>query len=560
MMDSSNQLYVYPSDGPGSLPIQEKFIGAQNYRSSKRSIEIGLSTKRKLGFVKVIQQEESQKDVFNSGLPVIESTALLSKSVGKDKCSMCDFKWHPPDKCWEKVVYPVWHYKYKNQGRTNQSSGDCTDDELEFVAGMICLNAATNNALFYWILDTGATYHMTPYYRDMINAKILELLPKITLPNRDSSEITQFGQVRLQNGIVLKDVLCVHTFKFSLLSVPKLTKDNNCVAIFFLNLCVIHDLRTRKVQGLGRKIGGLYHLLNVSTDQVVAKLRMEVKNSTSLFSCLAGFEEAVKDPGWCDVMNAELRALEENGTWELVDLPPNKKVIVQGNRQMRGVDYDETFAPVAKMVIVRSLLAVAAMQGWDITQMNVSNAFLHGDLFDDVYMYLTMGYVRKGDNIQDSKLSTSKVCKLKKSLYGLNQAPRQWFAKLSNALLSFGYKQSKADYSLFTKTNAEGFTAVLVYVDDLMITGSDSTQIDLLKSQLRSQFYMKDLGALHYFWGLEVTKADFGLFVAQKKYTLEMLQDDGVLNSRPYKLPMDPNLKLHADVGTPLQDPEVYRS
>ncbi|GJS03979.1 kinase-like domain, phloem protein 2-like protein [Tanacetum coccineum] len=299
-MDSSNPLYVHPSDGRGSLPIQEKLVGAQNYRSWRRSIEISLSTERKLGFVKdtiprpvslpvtpenavvravnavneeldsmttlprlstitpemfvflsavekqkeeqrlfqflnVIQQEESQKDVFSTSLPVIETTALLSKSGGKDKCSICGFKWHPPDKCM----------------KPGATSGDCTDDELEFVA---------------------------------------EILPKITLPNRDSSEITQIGQVRLKNGILLKDVLCVPTLKFSLLFVPKLTKDNNCVAIFFPTFCMIQDLRTRKVQGLGRKIGGQYHLLNVPIDQVDAKLWIEVENSVngSLFSCFVG--------------------------------------------------------------------------------------------------------------------------------------------------------------------------------------------------------------------------------------------------------------------------------
>nr|GEX58620.1 cysteine-rich RLK (receptor-like protein kinase) 8 [Tanacetum cinerariifolium] len=236
----------------------------------------------------VIQQEDYQKDVFNSGLPVIESTVLLSKIIGKDKCSICGFKWYPPDKCWEKVGYPVWHHKnVLKDMKPEASSGDCTDDELEFVAGMICLNVATNNALFYWRLDTGATDYMTPYCRDMTNAKILEILPKITLPNRDSSEITQIGQVRLQNGIVLKDALCVPTLKFSILFVPKLTKDNNCVAILFPNFCVIQDLGTRKVQGLGRKIGGMHHLLNVPIDHLDAKLKMEVVNSTSLFSCSA---------------------------------------------------------------------------------------------------------------------------------------------------------------------------------------------------------------------------------------------------------------------------------
>ncbi|GKC34074.1 cysteine-rich receptor-like protein kinase 8 [Tanacetum coccineum] len=170
------------------------------------------------------------------------------------------------------------------------STGDCTDDELEFVVGMICLNAATNNALFYWIIDTGASNHMTPFCKDMINAKILETLPKITLPNGDSSKITQIGQVQLKNDILLKDVLCVPTFKFSLLLVSKLTKDNNCIAIFSPNFYVIQDLRTRRVQGLGRKIGGMYHLLNVLMDQVDAKLRIDVENSVnySLFSYSAG--------------------------------------------------------------------------------------------------------------------------------------------------------------------------------------------------------------------------------------------------------------------------------
>nr|GEY16982.1 retrovirus-related Pol polyprotein from transposon TNT 1-94 [Tanacetum cinerariifolium] len=660
-------------------------------------MEKSLSTKRKLGFVKGTIPKPVVLPVTTENSVARATNATNIKMW--DTCNNLVISWIMSSvlKVWEKTsvrfvvlngilqisvrkkwailfgiistrirVGQISQEQFKNLMRNvlkdmkpGSSSGDCINDELEFVAD-----------------------HMTPYCRDMINAKILEILPKINLPNGDSSKITQIGQVRLQNGIVLKDVLC--------------------------------DLRTRKVQGMGKKIRGLYHLLNVPIDQVDAKLRMEVENSTSLSSCFAGvynktmcpnlyslwhqskscsivvfdlihmdtwgpykvptngkfkyfltivddfnrttwtylmvhksdaleiirvflkfvelqfntkngptaqvetiipntteefvsvvpntpkvsssnvptssttnntealvrkssrysrppswtkdfvstlvtqqdpkgFKEAVKDPGWCDAMNAELRALEENMTWELVDLPPNKKeisshwiyktklkydrsvkrkkarLVVQGNRSIKIVDYDETFAPVAKMITV------------------------------DVYMYLPIGYVGKRKKVQDSKLSTSKVCKLKKSLYGLKQTTRQWFAKLSNALLSFGYKRSKANYSLFTTTNPEGFTAVLVYVDDLIITSSDSTQIDLLKSQFRSQFHMKDLGALHYFLGLEVTKADSGLFVFQKKYTLEMLQDVGVLNSRPYKLPMDHNLKLQADVGTPLQDPEVYR-
>ncbi|XP_071712546.1 uncharacterized mitochondrial protein AtMg00810-like [Rutidosis leptorrhynchoides] len=211
------------------------------------------------------------------------------------------------------------------------------------------------------------------------------------------------------------------------------------------------------------------------------------------------------------------------------------------------------------MVTVRSLLAVAAMFDWELFQMDVSNAFLHGDLLEEVYMTMPLGYSGKGEPVQDIPFDKSKVCKLKKSLYGLKQAPRQWFAKLSSALLSFGYVQSKADYSLFTKKDEEQFTAVLVYVDDLLITGNSETHISLLKEQLKTHFHMKDLGTVSYFLGVEVSKSKQGIFVSQQKYTMDLLKENGVLNCKPYKLPLDPNTKLQADIGTPLADPEVYR-
>ncbi|GJX32459.1 cysteine-rich receptor-like protein kinase 8 [Tanacetum coccineum] len=182
-------------------------------------------------------------------LPSVENACA---NVGKEKCSICGFKWHPPEKWWEKVGYPVWNHKnVLKDMKPGATSGDYT----------------------------GATIQMIHFCKDMINAKILEILPKITLPNGDSFGITQIGQVRLKNGILLKDVLCVPTFKFSLLSVSKLTKDKNNVTIIFPIFCVIQDLRTRKVQGLGRKIRGMYYLFNVPIDKVDAKLRIEVENN-----------------------------------------------------------------------------------------------------------------------------------------------------------------------------------------------------------------------------------------------------------------------------------------
>jgi len=142
------------------------------------------------------------------------------------------------------------------------------------------------------------------------------------------------------------------------------------------------------------------------------------------------------------------------------------------------VDYHETFAPVAKMTIVRALLAIAAAKGDILCQMDVANVFLHGDLYEEVYMQLPQGYSDYGCRISlhsDLVLArvSDKVCKLLKSLYGLKQASRQWFAKLSTPLLSFGYEQSKVDYCLFTKQTTTTFTVVLVYVDDMVFTGDD---------------------------------------------------------------------------------------
>ncbi|GJQ94003.1 retrovirus-related pol polyprotein from transposon TNT 1-94 [Tanacetum coccineum] len=138
---------------------------------------------------------------------------------------------------------------------------------------------------------------------------------------------------------------------------------------------------------------------------------------------------------------------------------------------------------------------------------------------------------RQGESVQNVPRS-GQVCKLKKSLYGLKQAPRQWFAKLS--------------------------TAVLVYVDDHLITGTHSNKMQELKNQLSSHFHMKDLSQLSYILGLEMSNPDQGIFISQKKYTLKLLKEAGVLNSKPYKLPMDQHVKLQADSGTPLPDPKVY--
>lgn len=299
------------------------------------------------------------------------------------------------------------------------------------------------------------------------------------------------------------------------------------------------------------------------------------------------FNQAVCDENWVQAMNVELEALEANDTWDIIPLPPNKKAIgckwlyktkfrqdstveryksrlvILGCRQIYGVDYEHTFAPVAKMTTVRALLAVAALQDWYVMQMDVTNAFLHGELDEIVYMKLPKGYTGLGSRIslnQGEKFADAGlVCRLKKSLYGLRQAPRNWFSKLSSTLKDLAFTQSLSDYSMFTHHSDSSITLVLVYVDDLLLAGSDLVKINHLKAMLSTTFNMKDLGDVKYFLGLEIDRSSAGFFVSQKKYALDLIREFGVEAAPPLKLPMDIHLRLKSDGGDFLKDPHPYQ-
>ena len=134
------------------------------------------------------------------------------------------------------------------------------------------------------------------------------------------------------------------------------------------------------------------------------------------------------------------------------------------------------------------------------------------------------------------------VCRLHKSLYGLKQASRQWFAKFSEAIRSAGFVQSKADYSLFTRKQGKSFTALLIYVDDILITGNDPVSIADIKKFLHNQFHLKDLGDLKYFLGIEISASRKGIFISQRKYALEIIKDAGLLGAAPIDTPMERGL------------------
>ncbi|XP_050888555.1 uncharacterized mitochondrial protein AtMg00810-like [Lathyrus oleraceus] len=138
-------------------------------------------------------------------------------------------------------------------------------------------------------------------------------------------------------------------------------------------------------------------------------------------------------------------------------------------------------------------------------------------------------------------------------------ASRQRYSKLSSVLISLGYKQSVSDHSLYTKSTNSEFTAVLVYVDDIVLAGNSSQEIQVVKHFLNQKFKIKDLGKLRYFLGLEIARSPKGIFVNQRKYTLELLQDVGLLATKSSKIPFNPTTKLSSTDGALLEDPSSYR-
>ena len=151
------------------------------------------------------------------------------------------------------------------------------------------------------------------------------------------------------------------------------------------------------------------------------------------------------------------------------------------------------------------------------------------------------------------------VCKLKRSLYGLRQAPRAWFDKFRTTLLSFSFTQSRFDSSLFIHRTPTGIVLLLIYVDDMIITGSDHAAIQQIKDQLHASFHMKDLSGLHYFLGLKVCCDSKGIFLHQHKYTVDLLSLAGLASANPVDTPLEVNVKYHRDEGDLLSDPLLYR-
>lgn len=269
--------------------------------------------------------------------------------------------------------------------------------------------------------------------------------------------------------------------------------------------------------------------------------------------------------------------MESNRTWDIIPLPSGKRAIsskwvykikqradgfiecykarlvIRGDTQKEGVDYFETFSLVVKITMIKCLLTIVVKKYRKIFQLNMNNAFLHGDLDEEVYMKIPQGL-----EVLDS-ISGQLVCKLPKSLYGLKQASRQWYTKLSSALLSRGYVSSLNDYSIFKKVSGAFIAVMAIYVDDILLVGDDVAELNSLKLFLDESFKIKDLGEAHYFLGLEILCNPNGLLVTQRKYAYDFLSEFNCYIVTLVVSLLELNGKLSVDSGDLCPDPTLYR-
>ncbi|GKB98738.1 putative ribonuclease H-like domain-containing protein, partial [Tanacetum coccineum] len=250
--------------------------------------------------------------------------------------------------------------------------------------------------------------------------------------------------------------------------------------------------------------------------------------------------EALQDDSWVEAMQEELLQFRLNKRDERGVVVRNKaRLVAQGHRQEEGIDYDEVFAPVARIEAIRLFLAFASFMGFIVYQMDVKSAFLYGTIDEEVYVSQPPGFVDPDH--------PKKVYKVVKALYGLHQAPRAWYATLSTFLEKHGYRRGTIDKTLFIKKDKKDIMLVQVYVDDIIFGSTRKSWCDEFEALMKGRFQMSSMGELIFFLGLQVKQKTYGIFISQDKYVADMLQKFDLASVKTAITPIKTKMALTKD-------------
>ncbi|KAL3510114.1 hypothetical protein ACH5RR_029515 [Cinchona calisaya] len=301
------------------------------------------------------------------------------------------------------------------------------------------------------------------------------------------------------------------------------------------------------------------------SDGVTTRSHKPLNNNCALLSHIEPkhIDVALSDESWVIAMQDELSQFEKNNVWTLVERPSSHPVIgtkwvfrnklndkgeiirnkarlvAKGYAQEEGIDFDETFAPVARLESIRMFLAFACFNNLKLFQMDVKSAFLNGFIDQEVFVEQPPGF--------ENKNLPNYVFKLSKALYGLKQAPRAWYERLSGFLLENGFKRGIVDTTLFTKTDLKGLLIVQIYVDDIIFGATNESLCKDFSQLMQEEFEMSMMGKLQFFLGLQIHQTKEGTFITQIKYTKELLKRFGMEDCKQVGTPMCTSTKLDKD-------------
>ena len=268
---------------------------------------------------------------------------------------------------------------------------------------------------------------------------------------------------------------------------------------------------------------------------------------------------------WLEAINSEIESIMSNNTWVLTELPRGCKalgskwiftkkedtngnlikfkarLVVGGHHQKKGLDFFDTYSPVTKVATIRALIALASIHDLIVHQMDVKTAFLNGDLKEEIYMKQPEGCIAPGQE--------NKVCKLIRSLYGLKQAPKQWYDKFHQTIISDGFCVNDSDACVYSKLDKSGCVIICLYVDDMLIFGTNIDVVNATKAFLNSCFEMKDLGEADVILGIKIIRTSYGLSLNQSHYVEKILKKFNQFDCTPAKTPYDSNITLKKNKG-----------
>nr|GEY14831.1 hypothetical protein [Tanacetum cinerariifolium] len=325
-----------------------------------------------------------------------------------------------------------------------------------------------------------------------------------------------------------------------------------------ITFSLIPTTRVHKDHPVAQIIGDLSSATHTRSTTRVAKDQgglSQINNEdfhTCMFACFLSQEEpnrvhqALKDPSWIEAMQEELLQFKMQKVWVLVDLRYGKELLEE------GIDYEEVFAPVARIEAIRLFLAYASFMGFMVYQMDVKSAFLYRNIEKVVYVGQPLGF--------EDPDHPNKVYKVVKALYGLHQAPRAWYETLANYLLENGFQRGKIDQTLFIKRQKGDISLVQIYVDDIIFGLTNKDLCKAFEKLMKDKFQMSLMGELTFFLGLQVKQKKNGIFISHDKYVAEILRKFGLTDRKSASTPIDTKKPLLKDPDGEDVDVHTYTS